>query len=103
MTRMALSLPPESIWDTLTAFGFGQVTGSGFPGESAGLLNDHCALETHRHRDRFRLATALSVTPLQLAHAYAILGAGGISRPVTLRRVDEPVAGERVIDAARRA
>ena len=40
----------------------------------------------------------LSVTPLQLAHAYATLGSGGINRPVTLRRVDEPVAGERVLD-----
>ena len=40
----------------------------------------------------------LSVTPLQLAHAYATLGAGGINRPVTLRRVDQPVPGERVID-----
>ena len=39
MTKMALSLPSEQIWNTLDAFGFGQVTGSGFPGESAGLLN----------------------------------------------------------------
>jgi cell division protein FtsI (penicillin-binding protein 3) len=97
MIKMALSLPPESIWENLTAFGFGQVTGSGFPGESAGLVNHH----THWKR----LGTAsvsfgysLTVTPLQLAHAYAILGSGGINRPVTLQRVDAPAAGERVID-----
>jgi cell division protein FtsI (penicillin-binding protein 3) len=41
----------------------------------------------------------LSVTPIQLAHAYATLGSGGINRPVTLQRVTQPVAGERVIDA----
>jgi cell division protein FtsI (penicillin-binding protein 3) len=98
MTKMALTLPPESIWNTLTAFGFGQVTGSGFPGESAGLLNNYS------HWGRIGTATlsfgyGLSVTSLQLAHAYAILGAGGISRPVTLRRVDQPVVGERVLDA----
>ncbi len=97
MTRMALSLPPESIWKTLTAFGFGQVTGSGFPGESAGLLNNYS------HWGRIGTATlsfgyGLSVTSLQLAHAYAILGAEGINRPVTLRRIDQPVAGERVLD-----
>jgi cell division protein FtsI (penicillin-binding protein 3) len=40
----------------------------------------------------------LSVTPVQLAHAYATLGSGGINRPVTLQRVTQPVAGERVID-----
>ena len=97
MTKMALTLPPESMRSTLTAFGFGQVTGSGFPGESAGMLNDAV------HWKRIGQATisygyGLSVTPLQLAHAYATLGSGGIKRPVTLRRVDEPVAGERVLD-----
>src|SRR5690606_29307045 len=40
----------------------------------------------------------LSVTPLQLARAYATLGAYGVKRPVTLRKVEEPVPGEQVID-----
>lgn len=98
MAKMALSLTPDSVHETLTAFGFGQVSGSGFPGESAGLLNDAS------HWRRIGQATiaygyGLSVTPLQLAHAYATLGAGGVSRPVTLRRVDAPVEGQRVIDA----
>jgi cell division protein FtsI (penicillin-binding protein 3) len=97
MSRMALSLSPQSIYQTLEAFGFGQVSGSGFPGESAGLLNDPS------HWGRIGQATisygyGLSVTPLQLAHAYATLGADGISRPVTLRRVDGPGEGPRVID-----
>jgi cell division protein FtsI (penicillin-binding protein 3) len=97
MTKMALTLPAESIRNTLAAFGFGEVTGSGFPGESAGLLSDAS------HWRKIGQATisygyGLSVTPLQLARAYAILGAGGIKRPVTLRRVDGPVPGERVID-----
>jgi cell division protein FtsI (penicillin-binding protein 3) len=96
MTKMALTLPPEQIRQTLTAFGFGQVSGSGFPGESAGLLNEAA------HWKRIGQATisygyGLSVTPLQLAQAYATLGAGGIKRPVTLRRVDEAPEGERVI------
>src|SRR5690606_26579219 len=90
MTKLALSLPPESIWETLQGFGFGQVTGSGFPGESAGLLNHYS------HWRRIGTASlsfgyGVSVTSLQLAQAYAILGSGGIRRPVSLRRVDEPV------------
>ena len=97
MTKLALSLPPESIWETLQGFGFGQVTGSGFPGESAGLLNHYS------HWRRIGTASlsfgyGVSVTSLQLAQAYAILGSGGIRRPVSLRRVDEPVVGERVLD-----
>jgi cell division protein FtsI (penicillin-binding protein 3) len=97
MTKMALTLPPQQMRQTLMAFGFGEVSGSGFPGESAGLLNDP------KHWGRIGQATisygyGLSVTPLQLAQAYATLGSGGIKRPVTLRRVDEPVPGERVLD-----
>ncbi|HKP65363.1 MAG TPA: penicillin-binding transpeptidase domain-containing protein [Casimicrobiaceae bacterium] len=97
MTKMALTLPPQSMYEMLRAFGFGEVTGSGFPGESAGLLYDVS------HWRKIEQATisygyGLSVTPLQLARAYAILGAGGVRRPVTLRRVDGPVPGERVVD-----
>lgn len=97
MTKMAMTLAPQSIRNTLLAFGFGEISGSGFPGESAGLLNDTA------HWGKVGQATisygyGLSVTPLQLARAYAILGAGGVKRPLTLRRVDEPVPGERVMD-----
>ncbi|HEX4971418.1 MAG TPA: penicillin-binding protein 2, partial [Steroidobacteraceae bacterium] len=99
MTKMAMTLTPQSMYQTLRAFGFGDVTGSGFPGESAGLLYDAS------HWRKIEQATisygyGLSVTPLQLARAYAILGADGIRRPVTLRRVDGPVPGERVIEAS---
>ncbi len=97
MTKMAMTLPPKSMYDMLTAFGFGQVTGSGFPGESAGLLNEYS------HWRKIGQATisygyGLSVTPLQLVRAYATLGAYGVRRPVTLRKVEEPVPGEQVIE-----
>jgi len=99
MARLALALEPRQIWSTLSGFGFGQVTASGFPGESAGLLSNYS------HWRTISIATmshgyGLSVTPLQLAQAYATLGALGLRRPVSLLRVDEPVAGERVLDGA---
>jgi cell division protein FtsI (penicillin-binding protein 3) len=99
MARLALTLEPRQIWGTLTGLGFGQVSASGFPGESAGLLSNYS------HWRSISIATmshgyGLSVTPLQLAQAYATLGALGIRRPVSLLRVDEPVAGERVLDGA---
>jgi cell division protein FtsI (penicillin-binding protein 3) len=97
MAHIALSLPPELIWNTLTHFGFGQVTTSGFPGESAGLLPQYAqwrpiGIATMSH------GYGLSVTPLQLAHAYATLGARGIARPISFLRVDAPPAGQRVLD-----
>ena len=96
--KVALSLKPEQIWDTLTGLGFGQVTGSNFPGESAGMLSHYS------HWRPIGIATlshgyGLSVTPLQLAHAYATIGAGGLKRPVSFERTSGPVAGERVMDA----
>jgi cell division protein FtsI (penicillin-binding protein 3) len=97
MAHIALSLPPELIWNTLTHFGFGEVTTSGFPGESAGLLPQlsqwrPIGIATMSH------GYGISVTPLQLAHAYATLGARGLSRPISFLRVDSPPAGQRVLD-----
>jgi len=97
MTKMALSMSPETMWKTLDAFGFGQVTGSGFPGEAAGmLLNPKQWRPINQANMSF--GYSLSVTPLQLAHAYAILGANGISRPLALKKVEGAVEGQRVID-----
>jgi cell division protein FtsI (penicillin-binding protein 3) len=42
----------------------------------------------------------LSVTPLQLARAYAVLAADGISHPVTLKRRFDEVEGTRVFKAS---
>jgi cell division protein FtsI (penicillin-binding protein 3) len=42
------------------------------------------------------------VTPLQLAQAYAVLGSGGILRPVSLRRLDVAPEGERVLEPVAR-
>jgi cell division protein FtsI (penicillin-binding protein 3) len=95
--KVALSLQPEQIWSTLTGLGLGQVTGSSYPGESAGMLSNYS------HWRPIGIATmshgyGLSVTPLQLAHAYAIIGAGGIKRPISFERVSGPVPGEQVLD-----
>ncbi|HEY6452079.1 MAG TPA: penicillin-binding transpeptidase domain-containing protein [Steroidobacteraceae bacterium] len=98
MAKLALQLEPKQIWETLNRFGFGQVTSSGFPGESAGVFTNYS------HWRAISIATlshgyGISVTPLQLAQAYAAIGALGIRRPVSLLRLDAPPAGERVLDA----
>jgi cell division protein FtsI (penicillin-binding protein 3) len=96
-TKVAQLLPPEALPHFFSRLGFGQSTNSGFPGESPGRLQPP---------DRWHpveIATMAygygeTVTALQLAHAYATLGAGGIERPVSLRKVAGPVAGTRVLD-----
>ncbi len=99
MAKLALQLEPQQIWSTLNRFGFGQVTSSGFPGESAGVFSNYS------HWRAISIATlshgyGISVTPLQMAQAYAAIGAFGIRRPVSLLRIDTPPAGDRVLDAA---
>jgi len=97
MGMLALSLEPEQMWNTLNRFGFGQVTTSGFPGESAGLLSHYShwrpvGIFTMSH------GYGLSVTPLQLTHAYATLGALGVFRPVSFLRVEGTPAGVQALD-----
>lgn len=97
MAHLALSLPPRLIWTTLRGYGFGQLATSGYPGESAGLL---APLHTWRPIDIATMSHGygISVTTLQLAHAYATVGALGITRPISFFRVDTPPSGERVMD-----
>ncbi|HEV2702691.1 MAG TPA: penicillin-binding transpeptidase domain-containing protein [Steroidobacteraceae bacterium] len=96
MAHLALSLPPELIWVTLSKLGLGQITASGFPGESAGVFSNYA------HWRPVLIATmshgyGLSVTPLQLAQGYATFGAMGVKRPVSFLPVSNPPAGERVL------
>jgi cell division protein FtsI (penicillin-binding protein 3) len=98
MAKIALSLDKDGMHDTLQALGFGKVTESGFPGESAGLLSSTANWKP------INVATmaygyGLSVTPLQLAQAYATIGAFGLHRPVTFRHIDAAPAGVRAMPA----
>ena len=96
MTRIALELEPRQIWTTLTQLGFGRVTASRLHGESAGVLSNYAQW---RKGDIASLSFGyyIDVTALQLAQAYATIGALGVSRPLSLERVEEAVPGERVL------
>ena len=97
-SKLALSLQRDEIWSVLTRLGFGSPTASGFPGESGGLVND---FQTWRDISVATLSYGygLSVTTLQLAQAYATIGALGVRRPVSLLRLDEKPGGERALSA----
>jgi len=95
-SKIALSLEPNKLWETLANMGFGQSTGSGFPGESGGYLN------AYNNWSEVELATiafgyGLSVTTLQLAQAYSVLAAGGELLPLSFHKVSTPVSGRRVL------
>lgn len=96
VTKIAMSLEADQLWSTMSRFGLGEVTSSGFPGESAGLLTHY---DDWRQISQATLGYGygISVTPLQLAQAYAAIGSDGIIRPVSLVSLDEAKRGERII------
>jgi cell division protein FtsI (penicillin-binding protein 3) len=98
LTKVALALEPAQMYGTLNGLGFGQVTTSGYPGESAGLLPHYSHWRPVGISSMSR-GYGLSVTPLQLAHAYATVASYGVSRPISFLRVDTPPPGERVLEA----
>ena len=99
VTKLAMQLPSEQLWETMTRFGLGTMTASGFPGESAGLLTHY------NHWQPISQATlaygyGVSVTPLQLAQAYAALANDGRMLPVSLVALDAPPAESARVIAA---
>jgi cell division protein FtsI (penicillin-binding protein 3) len=101
--KLGLELEPEQLWAVLSGFGIGRLTDSGFPGESAGVLN-HPRYWRPVGQATLAYGYGLSVTALQLAQAYSVIAADGIRRPISMLVQDEQVAGERVVsvDTARR-
>ncbi len=98
MTKIILTLPPNNLWNLLHRMGFGEVTGVNFPGEQSGRLVNRAVWKP------LALATlsfgyGISVTALQLAHAYATIANDGVKVPLSLVRLDTPPTGERVIDS----
>lgn len=96
MSKVALALDEQEVWGLFQRFGLGRSTGSGFPGESAGMVPNR-AKWRDIERVTFAYGYGLTVTPLQLAQAYSVIANGGVMQPVSLLRQDEKIAGERVI------
>ncbi|OGI38244.1 MAG: cell division protein [Candidatus Muproteobacteria bacterium RBG_16_62_13] len=98
-TRIALSLNKQTYWETLRRFGFGDTSHSNLPGEAEGRLHppsrwvpiDQASLS---------FGYGISVTPLQLARAYAAIANGGELKPVSMLRLETAPAGSSALSAA---
>ncbi|MBH9306929.1 peptidoglycan D,D-transpeptidase FtsI [Pseudomonas aeruginosa] len=96
ISKIAFDIGAESIYSVMQQVGLGQDTGLGFPGERVGNLPNH------RKWPKAETATlaygyGLSVTAIQLAHAYAALANDGKSVPLSMTRVDRVPDGVQVI------
>jgi cell division protein FtsI (penicillin-binding protein 3) len=98
-SKIALSLPAEHLWSLYKRLGFGSSPRLGFPGEQNGVLRHFSQWSAIGHANH-SFGYGLSVTTLQLAHAYAVLAADGVKRPLSLLRLEQPPAeGERILSA----
>ena len=94
--KLAMSLTPQQYWEVLNRSGFGQLPGSGFPGETAGRLRDAASWKPVEHAT-MAYGYGLSVSLLQLTRAYMAFANDGEVMPLSfLKREPQEIAGERV-------
>ena len=98
-SKIALSLEPHYFWTSLARVGFGQSTGSGFPGEVSGFLNSYNNW-SEVEQATMSFGYGMSVTALQLARAYMAFATDGMMLPVSFLKVTEPVSASRVFSAS---
>jgi cell division protein FtsI (penicillin-binding protein 3) len=101
--KIALGLPAEAMWGMFDKVGFGSAPRLGFPGEASGKLR---AYKSWRPIEQATMSYGhgISVSLLQLARAYTIFARDGELMPLSLLRIDAPLAGRQVItpDTARK-
>jgi cell division protein FtsI (penicillin-binding protein 3) len=97
--KLAANMSNAHLYDVLHRFGYGQTTNSGFPGESSGVLSPA------RNWGPVEKATisygyGLSVTPLQIAQAYATLANHGRLMKPSFIKEQVQESGTQVMDPA---
>jgi cell division protein FtsI (penicillin-binding protein 3) len=94
--KIALSLPPATMWHMLSEAGFGAAPNTGFPGEVAGRLRP---AKTWKPIEQATMAYGhgISVNLVQLARAYTVFATEGELKPATLLKGAGTVAGRPVM------
>ncbi len=87
ISKIAFDIGAEPIYNVMQQVGLGQDTGLGFPGERVGNLPNH-RIWPKAETATLAYGYGLSVTAIQLAHAYAVLANNGRAIPMTMTRAD---------------
>ncbi len=96
MVKLSADLAAEDMWNLFNSLGFGTPLGLGFPGEAAGRLRP---ARNWRPVEQATMSYGygMSVSLMQLAHAYLVFARDGELLPVSLTRVDgAPKGGRRI-------
>ncbi len=94
-TKIALSMPAREMWEMYSSVGFGQKPVVPFPGAVSGRLRPY---KSWRPIEQATMSYGygLSVSLMQLAHAYTIFGRDGDLVPISMMKVPGPVPGQAV-------
>lgn len=93
--KIALQMEPHEMWDLFTSVGFGQQPKINFPGAVAGRVRPY---KSWRPIEQATMSYGhgISVSLLQLVHAYTVFARDGDLIPITFQRTTDQPIGERV-------
>jgi cell division protein FtsI (penicillin-binding protein 3) len=97
VAKLALDMPLEALLGLYSSVGLGEMSGLNLVGETTGIFPNR------RRWSKFEIATlsfgyGLSVTPIQLAHAYATLANKGVYEPIHIIENNEQDFSRQIID-----
>lgn len=100
--KMALSMTPDDMWQMFDGLGFGTPLKLGFPGEAGGRLRP---AKTWKPIEQATMSYGhgISVTLIQMAHAYMVFARDGDLAPLMLTKASGPVTGGKTIFSAQTA
>ncbi|NMG28866.1 peptidoglycan D,D-transpeptidase FtsI family protein [Aromatoleum evansii] len=98
--KVAMHFSPDEMWRLYDDLGFGKPLNLGFPGEAGGRLRP---AKTWKPIEQATMSYGhgVSVTLIQMAHAYLAFARDGELVPLSLTRLDAPpVGGKRIFSTA---
>src|SRR5450830_387383 len=94
--KIALEMPPQEMWEMFTSVGLGQQPKFGFPGAVAGRVRPYKSCRPIEQAT-MSYGHGISVSLIQLAHAYTIFARNGDLIPLSFQKVSDMPIGHRVI------
>ncbi|MFA0486482.1 penicillin-binding transpeptidase domain-containing protein [Vibrio sp. 10N.222.55.B11] len=96
VAKLALNMPLEALLGMYSSVGLGEMSGLNLVGETSGIFPNR------RRWSKFEIATlafgyGLSVTPMQLAHAYATLANKGLYEPIHIIKSNDQDFSKQII------
>ena len=98
VSKMALAMPSQEMWEIFTKSGFGQQPKFGFPGAVAGRVRPYKAWRPIEQAN-MSFGHGISVSLIQLARSYMICARDGDIIPLSFQKVSELPQGQQVISA----